>query len=76
LVSQVKYEVSASVLLAIAVVLLQKAVDLINQGLYLQGVIVAVIAVALMLVTALLVREGVIEAVRRRFGYEPPGGSR
>ena len=63
-------------LLAIAVILLQKAVDLINQGLYLQGVIVAVIAVALMLVTALLVREGVIESVRRRFGYEPPGGSR
>jgi len=64
----VKYEVSASVLLAIAVVLLQKTVDLINQGLYLQGVVVAILAVALMLVTALLVREGVIEALKRRWG--------
>jgi len=60
-----KFEVSAAVLLSIAVILLQYAVRLLEAGNYQYGVPLAVAGVILIVVTLLLVREGVISYLRR-----------
>jgi len=61
-----KHEVSAAVLLSIAVVLLQYAVRLIESGSPQYGIPLVIAGVALIGLTVLLVREGVIKEARRR----------
>jgi len=63
-----KHEVSAGLLITIAVLLLQYGVKMIEQGNLQYGVPLVVAGALLMIATAILVRQGVISYLRRR-GY-------
>jgi len=63
-----KHEVSAGLLITIAVLLLQYGVKLIEQGNLQYGVPLIIVGAVIMVVTAILVRQGVISYLRRR-GY-------